>query len=281
MEVHPLLADQASQEVRNTKSYDIHPSLQVEVHPEEQPEQQVAEEVSDTVEEVVQSVEDTPQEPVQEEPRDRDWRALRARADEAKHLAREKEALERERDFYRQQAMKPGATNNTEDDYLSDTERSLKREMEDLRSQMQKQARETEEAKRQVYVSKSEAALIRDYPDINKVVTEENVAIFKSQYPSLYNAAVSSSDVYDVGAATYEFLIAKGIYKKPKSPISQIVNSANRNAGKPRSISSVSPQSGDTPIKQASNYMGSSISSEDERKQLWAEMSFAARNKNY
>ena len=99
----------------------------------------------------------------------------------------------------------------------------------------------------------------------------------------LYNSVVASNDIYTVGAAAHEMIIAKGIYKKPSNALNQIVQSSNiaRNQSKPKSASTISPQGGDTPITKASNFMGNSISSDEEKKAIWAEMKQYARHNTY
>ncbi len=276
-QLHPMLAEQQVFDAAPQPRYQVHPSLQADLE--------------ETVEEIPEEVEAAPAEqPVQEQPaqqedpKDRDWRQVRAKADEARQLARDKEALERERDFYRQQAMnqQPQKQQAQEEEYLTDSERNLKSQIEELRQQQAKLARETDEAKRQTAVSRAEARLSQDFPDIKTVVSEENVERLKEQFPHLYNAAVASSDVYSVGAAAYEFIMAKGIYKKakPTNPINQIVNNAN--ASKPRSASIANPQSGESPIRQANAFMTQGrANTDEENKALFADMLAASRNKGW
>ena len=278
-QLHPELAFQAGIPQEN-KRYDVHPSLIIEQEsePEQQPvEQQVQAAPEPEPEQVVEPVKAAPQ----ETPQDRDWRAVRARADEAKQLAREKEALERERDFYRQQAMTSKPSQPQEDDYRTETEKRLAQEMEQLRQQVAQQGKETAEAKRKAAVWKAEADLARDYPDFNDVVSRENVERFEREYPHLFNAAVATPDVYATGSTAYELIIAKGIYKKPVNTLKQMAQSdvISRNLSKPRSSSSISPQAGESPIKQANVYQSNSISTDDERKAIYAEMVAASRNK--
>jgi hypothetical protein len=276
-QLHPMLAEQQVFEAAPQPRYQVHPSLQADL-------EETVEEVPDEVETAPVEQQVVEQAPVQEDPKERDWRQVRAKAEEARQLAREKEALERERDFYRQQAMnpQPKAQQQQEDEYLTDSERNLKSQIEELRQQQAKLARETEEAKRQTAVSRAEARLSQDFPDIKTVVSEENVERLKEQYPHLYNAAVASNDVYSVGAAAYEFIMAKGIYKKskPTNPINQIVNNAN--ASRPRSASIANPQAGESPIKQANAFMSQGrANTDEENKALFAEMLASSRNKGW
>jgi hypothetical protein len=84
-----------------------------------------------------------------------------------------------------------------------------------------------------------------------------------------------------VGAAAYEMIVAKGIYKKAANTLTQLAQGNSniaKNQQKPRSVSTVS--TGESPIKKAANYMNNnSISSDEEAKQLYAEMISSSRNR--
>lgn len=277
-QLHPEIAFQVGIQQEKV-SYDIHPSLQAEVEASAETKEDVTVDKVETVEEpVVDKTETTAT--VAEDPKERDWRAARAKADEARQLAREKEHLERELAFYREQVRNPQPVVAQSDDFRTDTEKELQNQMEQLRQQVARQEKETQQAKQQMAVSRAEQRLAQDYPDIREVVSDDNIKRLEFEYPHLYNSVISSNDVYTVGSAAYEMIMAKGIYKKPVSQtLSSIASNASRNLSKPKSASSVSPQAGETPIKQANSFMGNSISSEEERKALYDEMRSYARYK--
>jgi len=277
-QLHPELAREVMTQ-QPQKNYDIHPSLQTEVEVEMQPDQNLVQKESED------SIQEASHEPIIEkaqqvnEPKDRQWRAIRQQVEEAKQMKLEAEALARERDFYREQALKQQKTMEAEEDYRSDSEKQLHREMQELKEQIARQAKDTEAAKRQASVASAEARLIQDYPDIKEVVTNENIQQLEQNYPHLYNSVISSSDVYSVGAAAYELIIAKGIAQRSSKNTASYAQQSNPNRNKPRSASTVAPQAGETPIQRAGNFMGNAISSEDERKALYHEMINSARNK--
>lgn len=283
-QLHPELARQIGIQ-QERKTYDVHPSLQIE----QEYGQEAAEESVGTTETVVEALPTAPvvQETraVQEDPRERDWRAVRAKADEAKQVAREKEQLEREIAFYKEQVSRKQYNKPEEDeeDYRTDTEKQLQAEMEELKRLVSQQAKDNHLAKQQAASARAEQRLVQDYPDIREVVSDDNIKRLEFDYPHLYNSVIASSDIYTVGSAAYEMIMAKGIYKKTASNVLNNLSSLNisRNSSKPRSASSVSPQAGETPISKASNFMGNSISSEEERKALYAEMVNASSHKSY
>ena len=284
-QLHPELAFQAGIQQVPQKQYETHPSLiaEVEAEPQVAQEAQPEQEQTDpTVPEPVQSID------IVEEKRHNDketnLRELRAQAQRTKQIEREakerEDALARERDFYREQAMRTQKQQEADEDYRTETEKQLSRQMEELKQQMARQAQETEKAKRQAAVTQAEHRLLQDYPDMREVVTNENIQRLETEYPALYNSVIASNDVYSVGAAAYELIVGKGIAQK-KTPLSHLAQSSNPNRNKPRSVSTIAPQTGETPIQRAGNFMGNSISSEEERKALYAEMINASRNRAF
>jgi hypothetical protein len=273
--VHPFLSseftptnqvtsseDVIEQQTSTAKSSDTEePSL--ESHQEHNVEQQLEEEV-----------------PNNKEQESKDWYQIRAKSEEAKQAKREAEALARERDFYREQALKSQRQPEVQEDYRTDTEKHLYQQMEELRNQIARTSQETEKAKRQAAIAYAEQRLIQDYPDIKQVVSEENIHKLEIEYPHLYRAVISSNDVYEVGSAAYELICAKGIAQPKKNTLQKIAQTSNPNKDRPRSASTISPQSGPTPLHKAGTSMGNSISSDEEKKALWQEMVNCSRSKS-
>ena len=291
IQLHPEIAFQAGFSQVN-KFHDVHPSLATELQPEPEviddvqktntnPEIMVESQTSE-VQPVVEI--QTQHEPLPEKPQDRQWRQVRAQAEESKILAREKEQLEREIAFYKQQAQQPQQHKQVvEDEYETDAERKIRLKMAEYEARLAKSEQDTAAAKQQAAIAHGQQRLQADYPDINEVVSNENIERLKYEYPVLYNSVVASNDIYTVGAAAHEMIIAKGIYKKPSNALNQIVQSSNiaRNQAKPKSVSTISPQGGDTPISKASAFMGNRDSSDEEKKAIWAEMKKYSRNSSY
>lgn len=265
-QLHPEIANQIGVQ-QEKKLHDVHPSLRAELEPEEE----VVEKQASNEEEVVENPTEEPTvdtlstAQVQETSKDKNWRALREEA------ARSKE-LERELQFYRNQPPPKASDDEDLDEYTTKKElRALEQRQRELESRAQK-------AEQAAAVSRAERRLIEDYPDIRDVVSDANIQRLQDEHPHLYNSVIASSDVYTVGAAAHEMIIAKGIYKKSADTLKSIAasNSSVRNKAKPASASQVAANSGTTPIARANSYMGNSISSEDERKAIWAEMHQAA-----
>jgi hypothetical protein len=285
--LHPELAREAGV-IQEEQTYDVHPSLVAEREAPAQPEQEAASAPEETIE-VAEQQETKPEITKEAEPvaapadaKEQNWRAMRAQAEKTRQLEKEAQELARERDYYREQALKKQQVESQDEDYRSDYEKKLARELENLRAEVANQAKETAAAKRSAAISRGEQRLVQDYPDINQVVTDDNIKVLEMEYPHLYNSVIASNDVYTVGSAAYELIVAKGIYKKPsKLSTSSASQQIARNQNKPKSVSTVAPQSGETPIQRAGNFMGNSIASEDERKALYQEMINSSRHRSF
>lgn len=288
-ELHPELARETGQVVQQ-QQYQTHPSLMSDLESQQPqtapgldslpplPSGVQIQQTEPEEEETIEAAPEPEQAPVQESPKDRQWKEVKKKADMAKHLEREKEQLEREVAFYKEQATKQQQKQHTEDDeYLTDSERKMNQRLADIEARALRAEQDARQAQQQAAVSRAQQRLVQDYPDSLEILSDDNIQRLKDEYPHLYNAAIASNDIYSVGATAYELIIAKGIAKRQTSVINPIAQARNNN--KPRSASTVRPQSGATPIQQASNFMGNSISSEEERKALYAEMVNSSRNK--
>jgi len=288
-ELHPELARETGQVIQQ-QHYQTHPSLMSQMEAQQEPTSPSLDSLPPLPAGIklpqsepgeIEEFESAPEPElmqVQESPKDRQWKEVKKKADMAKHLEREKEQLEREVAFYKEQATKQQTRQHTEDDeYLTDSERKMNQRLADIEARALRAEQDARAAQQQAAVSRAQQRLQQDFPDMSEVLSDDNIQRLKDEYPHLYNAAISSPDVYNVGATAYELIIAKGIAKKQPTAMNPIAQARNNN--KPRSASTVRPQSGATPIQQASNFMGNSISSEEERKALYAEMVNSSRNK--
>lgn len=269
IELHPEIAQQEGF-VQTVQQHEVHPALMAD---EPRVSQQYIEPVAAPEQEVEAAPEqEQPVPVVQESPKDRQWRELKASAEQAK---REKEQLAREIEIYKDLvAQQKAQEHNHEDDYDTVSERKINERLKAVEARAAQAEKEAQEARRQAAVSRGEQRLLEDYPDIREVVSDANIKRLQDEYPHLYNSVISSNDVYTVGAAAHEMIVAKGIYRKPAMQANNSI--VNRNLAKPKSASSIAPTSGETPISRAQNFMGASISSEDERRAIWKEMQESA-----
>jgi E3 ubiquitin-protein ligase DOA10 len=212
---------------------------------QEQPEQ---------VEETEQVV--TPEQPPQETSEERNFRNLRMKAD---RLEKERnEALQRLRSYESQQApeeefdLKPNDL--AEGKHLN----KVQNKIQSLEHQL------------------IETRLRSQYPDIDSVVSQDNLAILQRDYPEVANTIGASKNLYSKAVSAYTILKKLGIHTDV-SPYAQEKALAHRNAAKPKPLASVSPQQGDSPLSNANAFANGLT--DDLKRKLHQEMIAAMRNK--
>jgi len=113
-----------------------------------------------------------------------------------------------------------------------------------------------------------EAKLKAEYPDFDNVVNIDNINALRSAYPELAHTINSSTDLYSKAVSAYTLIKNMGLYRpdtyqKEKQQVA-------KNAAKPRPVSSVAPQEGDSPMSRA-NAFAEGLT-DDLKKKLYQEM---------
>lgn len=97
-----------------------------------------------------------------------------------------------------------------------------------------------------------ESRLKSNYPDYFQVVSQENVAKLREHDPDIADAIYHTPDLYKKAALTYKMIKQCGIVKEDKFKKDREL--AQQNASKPRSLNSISPQTGSTPMSRANAF---------------------------
>ena len=121
-----------------------------------------------------------------------------------------------------------------------------------------------------------ETRLRAQYPDIDSVVSAENMAILQRDYPDIANTLGSSKNLYSKAVSAYTLVKKLGI-SNGVGPYDQDKAMAQRNAAKPKPLASVSPQQGDSALSHANAFANGLTDSL--KKQLQKEMADAMRNR--
>ena len=119
-----------------------------------------------------------------------------------------------------------------------------------------------------IEASNSEMRLKVQYPDFDAVVTQENIRTLREQHPEIAAMLSSSGDIYTKGSSAYKIIKNMGIAQDQTSLQEKEI--AQRNAAKPRPLSSVSPQQGDSPLSNVNAFANGFT--KEERARLWKEM---------
>ena len=138
----------------------------------------------------------------------------------------------------------------------------------DLLKQIQKYQQQTAE-------TVVESKIKSQYADFDSVVTKENIELLKMTYPEIATTMLSTPDLYNKAVSAYTLIKRLGIQPEEQETPDQ--RRIQANASRPRSVASVAPQSGDSPLARANAFANGLT---DELKaQLYKEM-IEAKNRS-
>lgn len=120
-----------------------------------------------------------------------------------------------------------------------------------------------------------EAKLRATYPDLDKVLSKDNVTMLAEIEPELAQTLRNSKDTRSNLIVAYKAIKDKGIYKEDIYSADR--ERAQKNLSKPRPLTSVSPQQGDSPLSHANAFANGLTP--DLQKQLLKEMTEAMKNR--
>lgn len=121
---------------------------------------------------------------------------------------------------------------------------------------MKKQLREQQQ---RAYELDLQNKIRSQYPDIDSVVNKETIDMLNEQYPTEASALGAIPDKYNQAVLAYSTIKNLGLYKpvgnQVKKPAyeSEVLR-AKVNAAKPRPLTSVSPQQGESPLSHANAF---------------------------
>lgn len=220
--------------------------------PEVQPEQP---DVAEPMAEIQPEVEESPvipQASKSSSPQE-SWKLLREKAERAEKRAAELEAALLEASARKQEAPEEDKSFSLDEDAIAEGKHvnHVNKKLQKLESQL------------------IEARLKTQYPDFDSVVSSENIANLRAAYPELASTIHATTDLYSKAVSAYTMIKKLGI--APQADAFQAEKEmAQRNAAKPKSLASISPQQGDSPLSRANAFANGLT--DDLKKQLWKEM---------
>lgn len=228
---------------QSVPEYDVHPDIAKEFHAHAQKEP--AEEAQ--VEQAPQDA--APAQAASESKNERNIRVLRQKAELAERLQRERDELEMKLKQFEsmQQPQKPEQNYSLNPDDIVEA-----KHLEKYDKQMQQLQKEVESYKYQASVASAHALLKAKYPDIDEVVSVENLAILKMDYPELAESVNSTTNLVSKGVTAYTLIKKLGIAAEDTFVEDKL--RAQKNAAKPKSVASLAPQQGDSPLSKANAF---------------------------
>lgn len=222
------------------------------------------------------------QQPVaQESHQQMNFRMIRERAEAAERRA--DEAMKYAMSLQQQNTPKQ-QVQVVEDDYsdigLDDDGLAEGKHLKKVLKEMRELKREMHEYKTRSTNDTVEVKLKSQYPDFDNVITKENLETLSSMNPDLADMISNTPDMYKRAKLAYDMVKQFGIYKSgpPAKTYSAEKHIAQKNAAKPRPLTSVSPQQGDTPLSKANAFANGGLS-EEMKAQYRREMAHYAKGR--
>lgn len=129
--------------------------------------------------------------------------------------------------------------------------------------------KELEELKQRTALEITDAKLRVECPDFNKVLSDENIALFKEEHPDLAATIFNSkADPYNVAKSAYKMIKKLGVYVEDNYTQEKVA--AQRNINKIKPSTSIARQ-GDNALSRAGEYVAEELTPERKR-MLWEEV---------
>lgn len=209
-------------------------------------------------------------------------RMLREKAERAEKAEREMERIKRERDemaqyleelrHQQQYHAQPQQQEDVEEDYtinVKDDDLVEGKEIAKLVKKINHLEKQVKKSKQESSQMSVETRLKLQYPDIEKVLSQENLARLRQEEPELAYTISVNPDLYSQYVTAYKQVKRLGIYKDPLvfESDKQVIKN---NISKPRPAVSINAQKGDTPLSRANAFANGLT--EELKRQLQKEM---------
>lgn len=196
--------------------------------------------------------------------------------DSFKALREAKEAADRERDYWREQAIKQQRQEQPQVQVPAEEDLNLDFNINDDDLAEGKHLKKTSKKIMQLENKLREYELRMQCPDLEKVLSSENIQRLNSQYPEIAIALRDTPNEYTKTVNAYRTIKRLGLDKtEQEQKYDQDIVMAKKNAAKPRPLASVNPQQGDSPLSKANAFANGLT--EDLKKQMMAEMNAARK----
>lgn len=206
------------------------------------------------------------------------FKALRERAERAEREREElmKLVLESKKAEQPQQKQAPVQEIEDEDfDFSVDDDALIEgKQAKRLAAELKKMRQEMKQMRSQSSESATEAKIKAQYPDFDAVVNNDTVQQLNQEYPEIAATLRDTKDLYSKATAAYKIMKKFGIYRDTSYEQQKAI--ALKNTAKPRTVTSLNPQQGDSPLSKANAFANGM--SKDLQAQLLKEMSAARRN---
>jgi hypothetical protein len=204
-----------------------------------------------------------PSQPVEETRQAKNFRTIKEKAERAE---RERDELARriqEMEASRQQPAPENELGIDNDSYVEG------KHIKPIHQEVRKLQEQLKQYQQQSSLAAAEIKLKATYPDFDSVVSKENIELLNDLDPEMAETIKSSSaGIYSKAVAAYKAIKNAGIVTEKNYDAEK--RKIQENAAKPRSLASINPQSGDSPLSKAHAF--TDTITEEEKKSLYKEM---------
>jgi len=247
--------------------------------------------VSDETPEVEQQVEQVEQVEPQVEPpveeselnksssvKEENIQILRARTERAEHdrdeLIRTIQELKSQNNNKQVNKQVGDIKEDLDDIILNPDDLAEGKHLNKLRNEIKKLEQKFNESEQRSRHTTDEMRIKRDFPDFEEVASVDNLKKLRAADPDLAEAILAISGDYKQHALAYKMVKQMGIHVKDTYGKDRDV--VIKNSAKPRPLTAISPQQGDSPLSKANAFANGLT--EDLKKQLYREMIEAQNN---
>lgn len=184
----------------------------------------------------------------QETPAQMSWRQLREKADKAE---RERDELARQMQRYTQKEPQKAPEEEDEQIRLQPDDLVEGKHLSQYDKKIRKLEAQLKDYQSKTYEVNAETKIKQEFPDYDKVVTQESLYILQSQFPELAQSISSNPDLYSKAKAAHLAITRLGINPNDTTQQQETIN---KNISKPKPLASISPQQGDSPLTRANAF---------------------------
>lgn len=235
-------------------------------------------EVSEQEAEPQEETQEVAPEPVKVAPKTKapqqSWADLRAQKEQAERERDEAMRILRAMESQKPQKQAQPEHEDIPDFSMNDDDLVEGKHVKKIVQELREVRKEMNSYKQQSHEMTAETKLKMQYPDFDKVVNNENLAALTAAEPEIAASLHYNPDLFTKAVAAYKAIKKSGIYVEDTFVADR--QAAQKNAAKPRPLSSLSPQQGESPLTKA-NAFAQGLTPELQ-KQMLKEMNDARKN---
>ena len=197
------------------------------------------------------------------------WRQAERERDEYARRLQQIEASKQQPQQPDEDDIQLGNDELAEGKHLNKVSKRMKAESE----QNKKMRQELEQQKQMLAALMAENAIRSKHPDFDSIVNETNIKILRESYPDLAESIKSNTNILSQAESAYTMIKSLNIVKTDNYGADR--DRALKNSLKPRPVSSVGPQGGNSPLSQVNAFIDLT---DDIKAQYRKEMAEAIKN---